>query len=175
MKIWTSKKKGLSRTNKMRQKGSRNKERILKKEFKNMLDLIYNFNLHNPDATSAKIDFVNKGLVPLLEEVGYKLEFEYELGGRFYYTISWEQYRMNIKRIQYLTKKNDVKKKKKRIKEQYKEIKEQIKRQVKVGHYYTYYSGFLHEENIEKLQKQGFIVKGEQEKYCTGWHISWEI
>ena len=82
---------------------------------------------------------------------------------------------MNIKRIQYLTKKNDVKKKKKRIKEQYKEIKEQIKRQVKVGHYYTYYSGFLHEENIEKLQKQGFIVKGEQEKYCTGWHISWEI
>ena len=90
MKIWTSKKEGLSRTNKMRQKGSRNRERILKKEFKNMLNLIYNFNLHNPDATSAKIDFVNKGLEPLLEEVGYKLEFEYELGGRFYYTIRWE-------------------------------------------------------------------------------------
>lgn len=90
MKTWISKKEGLSRTNKMRQKGSRNRERILKKEFKDMLNLIYNFNLHNPDTTSAKIDFVNKGLVPLLEEVGYKLEFEYELGGRFYYTISWE-------------------------------------------------------------------------------------
>ena len=55
-----------------------------------MLNLIYNFNLHNPDATSVKIDFVNKGLVPLLEEVGYKLEFQYKLGYRFYYIISWE-------------------------------------------------------------------------------------
>lgn len=90
MKIWGSKKEGLSRTNKMRQKGSRNRNRILKKEFKDMLDLIYNFNLRNPDATSAKIDFVNKGLVPLLEEVGYKLEFQYELDCRFYYIISWE-------------------------------------------------------------------------------------
>lgn len=90
MKNWISKKEGLSRTNKMRQKGNKNRERILKKEFKEMLDLIYNFNLHNPDATSAKIDFVNKGLVPLLEEVGYKLEFQYELGCRFYYMISWE-------------------------------------------------------------------------------------
>ena len=90
MKIWTSKREGLSWTNKMRQKGSRNRERILKKEFKAMLELIYNFNLHNPDATDAKIDFVNKGIVPLLEEVGYKLEFQYELGGRFYYIISWE-------------------------------------------------------------------------------------
>lgn len=90
MKIWASKGEGLSRTNKMRQKGSRYRERILKKELKAMLDLIYNFNLHNPDATEAKIDFVNKGLVPLLEEVGYKLEFEYELGCRFYYIISWE-------------------------------------------------------------------------------------
>ena len=82
---------------------------------------------------------------------------------------------MNIKWIQYLTKKNDVKRKKKRIKEQYKAIKEQIKHQVKSGYYDTYYHGFLHEENIEKLQKQGFIVKGEREKYCTGWNISWEI
>ena len=90
MKNWTSKGEGLSRTNRMRQKGSRNKEKILKKEFKDILELIYNFNLHNPDATSAKIDFVNKGLVPLLEEVGYKLEFQYELGCRFYYVISWE-------------------------------------------------------------------------------------
>ena len=90
MKIWTSKGEGLSRTNKMRQKGSRHRERILRKEFKAMLELIYNFNLHNPDATDAKIDFVNKGIVPLLEEVGYKLEFQYELGGRFYYIISWE-------------------------------------------------------------------------------------
>lgn len=31
------------------------------------------------DCTSAKIDFVNKGLEPLLEEIGYKLEFEYEI------------------------------------------------------------------------------------------------
>ena len=90
MKIWTSKEKGLSRTNKMRQKGSRNRERILKKEFKKALDLIYNFNLHNPDATRVKIGFVNKGLEPLLEEAGYKLEFEYELSGHFYYTIRWE-------------------------------------------------------------------------------------
>ena len=90
MKIWGSKGEGLSRTNKMRQKGSRNRDKILRKEFKDMLDLIYNFNLHNPDATDAKIDFVNKGLVPLLEEVGYKLEFQYELGGRFYYFIKWE-------------------------------------------------------------------------------------
>ena len=90
MKIWISKREGLSRTNKMRQKGSRYRERILKKELKAMLDLIYNFNLHNPDATEAKIDFVNKGLVPLLEEKGYKLEFQYELGCRFYYNISWE-------------------------------------------------------------------------------------
>ena len=90
MKIWTSKREGLSRTNKMRQKGSRNRERILKKEFKRALELIYNFNLHNPDATKVKIGFVNKGLVPLLEEAGYKLEFEYEFSGRFYYMISWE-------------------------------------------------------------------------------------
>ena len=90
MKIWTSKREGLSRTNKMRQKGSRNRERILKKEFKKALGLIYNFNFHNPDATSAKVDFVNEGLVPLLEEKGYKLEFQYELGCRFYYIISWE-------------------------------------------------------------------------------------
>lgn len=90
MKIWGSKGEGLSRTNKMRQKGSRNRDKILRKEFKDMLDLIYNFNLHNPDATDAKIDFVNKGLVPLLEEVGYKLEFQYELSGRFYYIIKWE-------------------------------------------------------------------------------------
>ena len=90
MKIWASKGEGLSRTNKMRQKGSRHREKILRKELKAMLDLIYNFNLHNPDATSAKIDFVNEGLVPLLEEKGYKLEFQYELGCRFYYIISWE-------------------------------------------------------------------------------------
>jgi hypothetical protein len=74
----------------MRQKGNKNRERILNKELKEMLDLIYNFNLHNPDATSAKIEFVNKGLVPLLEAIGYKLEFQYELGCRFYYIISWE-------------------------------------------------------------------------------------
>lgn len=90
MKIWASKREGLSRTNKMRQKGSRNRERILRKEFKDILELIYNFNLHNPDATSAKIDFVNKGLVPLLEKAGYELEFQYELGCRFYYIIRWE-------------------------------------------------------------------------------------
>ena len=90
MKIWTSKKEGLSRTNKMREKGSRNREKILKKEFKKALELIYNFNLHNPDATKVKIGFVNKGLVSLLEEAGYKLEFEYESSGRFYYMISWE-------------------------------------------------------------------------------------
>lgn len=90
MKNWFSKKEGLSRTNKMRQKGNKNRERILRKEFKEMLDLIYNFNLHNPDATNARIDFVNKGLVHLLEEAGYKLEFQYELGCRFYYIISWE-------------------------------------------------------------------------------------
>lgn len=90
MKTWISKKEGLSRTNKMRQKGNKNRERILKKEFRDMLDAIYNFNLHNPDATNAKINFVNKGLEPLLEEVGYKLKFEYELNSHFYYTISWE-------------------------------------------------------------------------------------
>lgn len=67
MKIWGSKGEGLSRTNKMRQKGSRNREKILRKEFKDILELIYNFNLQNPDATSAKIDFINEGLVPLLE------------------------------------------------------------------------------------------------------------
>ena len=90
MKIWASKGEGLSRTNKMRQKGSRHREKILKKEFKKALDLIYDFNLHNPDATSAKIGFINKELVSLLEEKGYKLEFQYELGCRFYYVISWE-------------------------------------------------------------------------------------
>lgn len=62
MKNWISKKEGLNRTNKMRQKGS----------------------------TNARIDFVNKGLVPLLEEAGYKLEFQYELNCRFFYIISWE-------------------------------------------------------------------------------------
>lgn len=90
MKIWASKGEGLNRTNKMRQKGSRHREKILRKELKAMLDLIYNFNLHNPDATSAKISFVNKGLVPLLEEKGYKLKFQYELDCRFYYIIRWE-------------------------------------------------------------------------------------
>jgi hypothetical protein len=74
----------------MRQRDSRNRDRILRKEFKEMLDLIYHFNLHNPEATSAKIEFENKGLVPLLEEVGYKLEFEKELNCRFFYIIRWE-------------------------------------------------------------------------------------
>lgn len=90
MGIWISKKEGLNRTNKMRQKGSRNKKNFLKKEFKELLDSIYDFNLHNPDATSAKIKTTNKELIPLLEKVGYKLTFENELGGRFHYTISWE-------------------------------------------------------------------------------------
>ena len=66
------------------------KKQIKKKEFKKALNLIYNFNLHNPDATRVEIGFTNKGLVPLLEEVGYKLEFQYELCGRFYYMIRWE-------------------------------------------------------------------------------------
>ena len=90
MKIWDSKGEGLSRTNKMRQKGNKDREKILKREFKDMLDLIYNFNLHNPNATCAKINFVNKELESRLEEVGYKLKFEYERNGHFYYTISWE-------------------------------------------------------------------------------------
>ena len=90
MKNWISKKEGLSRTNKMRQKGSKNRERILKREFRDMLDLIYNFNLHNPNATCAEINFVNKELESRLEEVGYKLKFKYERNGHFYYTISWE-------------------------------------------------------------------------------------
>ena len=82
---------------------------------------------------------------------------------------------MNIKWIRYFTKKNEIKKKKKYIREQYKEIKKQIKHQVKIGHYHTYYKCFLYEENIKKLQKQGFVIKEKKEKYYTGWDISWEI
>lgn len=83
-------KKGLERTNRMRQKGRKNRDKIVRREFKDTLKKIYNFNFHNPDAKSAEINFVNNGVAPLLEEVGYKLEFKYEDNVRFYYTIRWE-------------------------------------------------------------------------------------
>ena len=173
MKTWASKGEGLSRTNKMRQKGSRHREKILRKELKAMLDLIYNFNLHNPDATSAKIDFVNEGLVPLLEEKGYKLEFQYELGCRFYYIISWEQQRMNIKWIQYLTKRNDIKKRKKLVRKQYKLVKHEIHNGVKAGDFYTYYHGYLLSDVVDKLIQKGFKAEKTGD-YSEKWYISWE-
>lgn len=95
MKIWGSNMgmrefEGLNTTNRMRQKGRKQKAKIVKKEFKDALKQIYNFNLHNPDATKAEISFVNKDVVPLLEEVGYHLDFKFETDLRFYYTIKWE-------------------------------------------------------------------------------------
>lgn len=173
MKIWGSKGEGLSRTNKMRQKGSKNREKILRKELKDMLDLIYNFNLHNPDATSAKIDFINKGLVPLLEEKGYKLEFQYELGCRFYYIISWEQYRMNIKWIQFLTKKNSKRREKQLEREEYKLIKSQIKEAMKEGKFHTFYHDYLLSDVANKLIQKGFKVE-KISGYSEKWYISWE-
>ena len=173
MKIWASKGEGLSRTNKMRQKGSRYRERILRKELKAMLDLIYNFNLHNPDATSAKIDFVNEGLVPLLEEKGYKLEFQYELGCRFYYVISWEQYRVDIKWIQYLTKRNSKRREKQLEREEYKLIKSQIKEAMKEGKFYTFYHDYLLSDVANKLVQKGFKVE-KISGYSEKWYISWE-
>lgn len=95
MKIWGSNMgmrefEGLNTTNRMRQKGWRQKDKIVKREFKDALKQIYNFNLRNPDATKAEISFVNRDVVPLLEEVGYHLDFKFESDLRFYYTIRWE-------------------------------------------------------------------------------------
>lgn len=78
---------------------------------------------------------------------------------------------MNIKWVQYFTKRNEIKKEKKRIREQYKEIKYNIKQAVKKGQYSTYFILFLFNENIERLKKQGFEVEKIDER---NWFISWE-
>ena len=78
---------------------------------------------------------------------------------------------MNIKLVQYLTKKNGIKKKKRLIREQYKLVKYKIYSAMKTGDFYTYYPDCLFSEVVDKLRQKGFKV----EKYCTGWSINWEI
>ena len=81
---------------------------------------------------------------------------------------------MNIKRIQYLTKKNSKRKEKKLVREQYKIIKYQIKESMKEGKFYTFYHGYLLSDVINKLQQEGFKLEKNND-YYEKWYINWEI
>ena len=81
---------------------------------------------------------------------------------------------MNIKRVQYLTKKNGKRKEKKLIREQYKIIKYQIKESMKEGKFYTFYHGYLLSDVVNKLQQKGFKIE-KIDDYNEKWDISWEI
>lgn len=81
---------------------------------------------------------------------------------------------MNIKRIQYLTKKNDIKKRKRLVREQYKLVKYEIHNAMKVGDFYTYYYGYLLSDVVDKLIQKGFKAEKTGD-YSEKWFISWEI
>lgn len=81
---------------------------------------------------------------------------------------------MNIKWIQYLTKKNGERKEKRLVKEQYKLVKYQIKEAMKKGKFYTFYYDNLFNDVVNRLQQKGFKVE-KIDGYCEKWHISWEI
>ena len=66
---------------------------------------------------------------------------------------------MNIKRIQYLTKKNGERKEKEFVREQYKLVKYQIKEAMKKGKFYTFYHNYLLGDVVNKLRQKGFKVE----------------
>ena len=80
---------------------------------------------------------------------------------------------MNIKWIQYLTKKNSKRKEKKLVRERYKLVKYQIKEAMKEGKFYTFYHGYLLSDVVNKLCQKGFKVE-KIDSYNEKWHNSWE-
>lgn len=78
---------------------------------------------------------------------------------------------MNIKRVQYLTKKNSIKKEKRLIREQYKIIKCQIKASMKEGKFYTFYHGYLFSDVVNKLRQKGFKLEKNNDYYEINWEI----
>ena len=66
---------------------------------------------------------------------------------------------MNIKWVQYLTKKNDTKKRKRIVREQYKLVKREIHRAMKEGDFYIYYYDYLLSDAVNKLLQKGFKVE----------------
>ena len=84
---------------------------------------------------------------------------------------------MNIKWIQFFTKKNEGRRRKKFVREQYGDIKYTIHQSVKTGNFYVFYHGFLYEENVKKLRQKGFKVEKNVigGNYNENWKISWEI
>lgn len=81
---------------------------------------------------------------------------------------------MNIKWVQYLAKKNDIKKKKRLVKEQYRLVKYEIYNAIKVGDFDVYYYNYLLSEVVDKLRQKGFKVE-KTDGYYEKWYISWEI
>ena len=81
---------------------------------------------------------------------------------------------MNIRRIQYLTKKNSKRKEKKLVREQYKLVKYKIYSAVKAGKFYTYYHDCLFSEVVDKLRQKGFKLEKNND-YYEKWYINWEI
>ena len=84
---------------------------------------------------------------------------------------------MNIKWIQFFTKKNEGRRRKKFVREQYGDVKSNIHQSVKTGNFYVFYHGFLYEENVKKLRQKGFKVEKNiiNGNYNENWKISWEI
>lgn len=84
---------------------------------------------------------------------------------------------MNIKWIQYFTKKNEGRRRKKFVRRQYSDVKYQIRQAVKTGNFYAFYHSFLYEENVKKLRHKGFKVEKNiiNGNYNENWKISWEI
>jgi predicted metal-dependent phosphotriesterase family hydrolase len=82
---------------------------------------------------------------------------------------------VNIKWIQYLTKKNDIKKRKKFVRKQYKLVKREIHWAMKAGYFYIYYYSYLPDNIIDKLRQKGFKVEKIKDCYCEKWYINWEI
>ena len=81
---------------------------------------------------------------------------------------------MNIKWVQYLTKKNEIRKKKRLVKEQYRLVKDEIHGAMKAGDFYTCYHSYLLNGVVDKLRQKGFKVE-KINGHCEKWHISWEI
>ena len=81
---------------------------------------------------------------------------------------------MNIKWIQYLTKKNEIRKKKRLVREQYRLVKYEIHNAIKAGDFYIYYYNYLSSEVVDKLQQKGFKVEKNGD-YWEKWYISWEV
>ena len=80
---------------------------------------------------------------------------------------------MDIKWIQYLTKRNSKRREKQLEREEYKLIKSQIKEAMKEGKFYTFYHDYLLSDVANKLVQKGFKVE-KISGYSEKWYISWE-